>query len=490
IGGVLGDSWYLVLETLQLVHYRLFSKYSNKKKNRRINMHHTKSESVTSLTSQITSCSSSSSLNQTTTPLIVQISCPNPFEATDNYPQPSDHVSQAETPIVSYSGSFKDELNTCGIQLNEEFQVAGQELIFVDNYIHKPITLGALRVINHKKFFTIKILHSATILNMHRMIACDPTLIWDLVTSHLIITTNHISTPHHIRIQACKVLANIIVSTVNYVSLSQIKNNERIQSQLLISLYHMIDNSEWISLRSGGGVYVEVQKIRLETLYKVLETSGRAGYSFTFWWNVILDIIKSVCVYAGSGETMENDAVSDDSLSILDESIFYISDTKTSGLVLVAFPSLQLIYNDLLSLLSPKYLKELINTLGAFGLQRDDLYISLKSIGLLWNISEFIQVKRSDHNYDIGMIKSFALDTIDIDKTILKESTSIMDVLWMLLLSQLLKICSDARPEVRNLAIQTVIRSVAVYGQYQDLNQDLNLASHKESHKEFDGFLF
>ncbi|CAG8514556.1 6464_t:CDS:10, partial [Cetraspora pellucida] len=544
IGGVLGDSWYLVLETLQLVHYRFFSKRAKKKKNCRISIHHTRSESITSLPSQI-ACSSSSSLNQTTTPLIVQITCLNPSEVTDTYPQPSDHVSQTETSIVSYSRSFKDVLNSlkmqimtlvdnckflndialqcfirslcklnaqaCGIQLNDEFQVSGQELIFVDDYVHN----GALRVNkNHKKSFAIKTLHSAAILNMHRMIACDSSLIWDLVTSHLIIITNHVSTPHHIRIQACKALADIIISAVNYVSLSQIKNNERIQSQLLISLYNMVDNSEWISQRSGGGVYVEVQKIRLETLYKLLETSGRAGYFFTFGWNVILDIIKSVCVYAGSGEAMENDAVSDDSFSMLDESIFYISDTKTSGLVLVAFPSLQLICNDLLSLLSPKYLKELINTLGAFGLQMDDLYISLKSIGLLWSISEFIQTKRSDYNYDIGMIKKFALDTNDIDKTILRESSSIMDVLWMLLLSQLLKICSDARPEVRNLAIQTVIRSVAVYGaelkisalnigmqkilfpllnsirNTSEQHKDLILAPHKESLKEFDGFLF
>ncbi|CAG8791816.1 16566_t:CDS:2, partial [Racocetra fulgida] len=249
-----------------------------------INMHHIKSESVNSLTSQITSCSSTSSLNQTTTPLIVQISYLNPSEATDNYPQPLDNVSQTETPIVSYSGSFKDKLNSLKMQV----------MMLVDNC----------------KFLN------------------DTALQW------------FIRSLCKLNAQACGIqlneefqvaaLADIIVSAVNYVSLSQIKNNERIQSQLLISLYHMIDNSEWISLRSSSGVYVEVQKIRLETLYKVLETSGRAGYSFTFGWNVILDIIKSVCVYTGSGETMENDAVSDDSLSILDESIFYISDTKSS----------------------------------------------------------------------------------------------------------------------------------------------------------------
>ncbi|CAG8704246.1 2805_t:CDS:10, partial [Dentiscutata erythropus] len=550
-GGVLDDSWYLVLETVQSLHYKFFSKRANKKKNRRLNMHHTKSESITSLPSQITSgSSSSSSLNQTTKPLIVQMTCLSPSEATpsetpDIYPQPSEHVSKTGTPIISNSEPHKDELNSlkiqintlvdnckflndialqcfirslcklnaqmCGIQLNEQLQVADQELILIDDYIHKPVTLRALRVNkSRKKSFAIKTLHSAAILNMHRMIACDSSLIWDLVTSHLIIITNHISTPHNIRIQACEALADIIISAVNYVSLSQIKNNERIQSQLLISLYNMIDNSEWISLRSSSGAYIEVQKIRLETLNKLLETSGRSGYSFTFGWNVILDIIKSVCVYASSGETIENDAVSDDNLSILDESMFYISDTKISDLVLVAFPSLQLICNDLLSLLSPKYLKELINTLGAFGLQTDDLYISLKSIGLLLNISEFVQTKRSDHNYNIKMIKNVALDTNDVDKVIIRESTSIMDILWMLLLSQLLKICSDIRPEVRNLAIQTVIRSIAVYGpeleirmlhvciqkilfplldsvkHTPDQHQDLNLTSRKE----FDGFLF
>ncbi|CAG8495454.1 3413_t:CDS:10, partial [Scutellospora calospora] len=543
IGGVLGDSWYLVLETLQLIHYRLLSKHSSKRmKNRRHSMHHTKYESVTSLPSQIAS-SSSSSLNQTTTPLIVL----NSSEPINTYHQPLERelLPQAETSTISHSKSSKDELNNlkaqiltlidnckflndmalqyfirslcklnaqvCGIQLNEEFQVASQELMLVDDYLHKSITLGALGVNkNHKKSFAIQTLHTAAILNMHRMIACDPSLIWDLVTSHLIITTNNASTPHHIRIQACEALSDIIISAVNYVSLAQIKNNERIQSQLLISLYHMVDNSEWNSMRSSGGAYVEVQKIRLETLNKLLETSGRAGYSFTFGWNVILEMIRSVCVYVGSGETMEDDSVSDDNFSMLDESIFYISDTKTSGLVLVAFPSLQLICNDFLSLLSPKHLKELINTLGAFGLQMDDLYISLKSIGLLWNISEFIQTKRSYLDYDIKMIEDISFDTSDIDKAIIKESASIMDVLWILMLSQLLKICSDARSEVRNLAIQTIFRSVAIYGtelevrtlhvcihkvlfplfdsvkQVSEKRQNLGLASHKE----FGEFMF
>ncbi|KAF0554404.1 endosomal peripheral membrane protein [Gigaspora margarita] len=581
IGGVLDDSWYLILETVQLVHYKFFSKRASKKKSRKLNMHLIKSESVTSLPSQITSCSSSSSsLNQTTTPLIVQmtrlspsVATPSeatpfeattseatPFEATpfeittsevmpsettDIYFQLPEHISKTEMPLVSNSGSFKDELNSlkmqiitlvnnckflndvalqffirslcrlnaqaCGIELNEDFQIAGQELKLFDDYIHKPVTLNASHVNKScKKSFAIKVLHSAVILNMHRMIACDPSLIWDLVTSHLIIITNYISIPHHIRIQACEALADIIISAVNYISLSQIKNNERIQSQLLTSLYHMVDNSELTSLRSGNGVYVEIQRIRLETLNKLLETSGRAGYSFTFGWNIILDMIKSVCIYVDSGKTMENDTISDDNLSVLDESMFYISDTKTSDLVLVAFSSLQLICNDFLLLLSPKYLKELIKTLGAFGLQMDDLYISLKSIGLLWNISEFVQIRHSDHNYDIKMIKNFALDTSDIDKVIIRESTSIMDILWMLLLSQLLKVCSDARSEVRNLAIQTIIRSIAVYSPELEIrtlhmciqkilfslldslkhtpeqNQDLSLTSHKE----FDGFLF
>src|SRR2546430_132211 len=125
---------------------------------------------------------------------------------------------------------------------------------------------------------------------MPRLIAREPSLIWDLIISHLIKTANYVSTPPPIRIQACETIADIVIHTPS----------------------------------------------------------------------------------------------------------FGVSNTKTSGLVRVAFPCLQLICTDFLSLLSPECLKQCINTLSAFGLQMDDLNISLTAIGLLWNVSDFIQTKRAE----------------------------------------------------------------------------------------------
>ncbi|CAG8740188.1 7278_t:CDS:1, partial [Ambispora leptoticha] len=127
-----------------------------------------------------------------------------------------------------------------------------------------------------------------------------------------------------------------------------------------------------------------------------------------------------------------------------------------------------------LALLSPECLRQCIDTLGAFGLQMDDLNISLTAVGLLWNVSDFIQTKRAELEKNNSQASKHE-DTPNIDEEIDQMIGSTLTVrttnaLWLLLLLQLSKICSDPRPEVRNGANQTLFRTIDMNGAVLGIN--------------------
>ncbi|CAG8467852.1 8909_t:CDS:10 [Cetraspora pellucida] len=512
LGGVLDDSWYLVLETLQLADFIIFPKHARggSRGTRRVGTQHSASVSTSSLSSPQTAGSSSSSLAQSvsTAPVkrpysgIMNFSGQTPVQSSqtgssvaNSVPQQTamendlnillvqirklfDNCKLLDDSAIQFFTSALCKLNayTYGVPLAIELSENGQGATFVEGKTPKSSPLSNLRGNKtDEKSFAIDKLRTVALSNIHRLIAREPALIWDLIVSNLITTANYISTPQQVRMQACESLSDIIITSMSYTSSAHMGNDERIQMQLLTSLSHLVNDPERASRGYSKGFYVEVQKMGLETLNKLLQTSG---HSFAFGWGMIFDMIKSVCTINVSGEIGDNegDTVSVESVSIIDGS-FGVSNSKSSGLVRVAFPSLQLICTDFLSLLSPECLKQCINTLGAYGLQMDDLNISLSAIGLLWNVSDFIQTKRADlenspdkHDEDVKAITKNAVIEQEIERIIKGDLTShTMNALWMLLLIQLSRICSDSRPEVRNGANQTLFRTIDMNGSVLDI---------------------
>ncbi|RHZ78300.1 hypothetical protein Glove_166g199 [Diversispora epigaea] len=500
LGGVLGESWYLILETLQLADLILFPKHARGA--RIIGSQNAASVSVTSLSSPITAGSSNSSLQTSTTPPNINkrfslgATQSTSIGSSSQAGSSSTYLSSQQTAIENHLSVLFNQIKklfdnckyldddalqfftrslcklnayTWGLPWDEDNPVISQETVSMEGKAPKSIPLSTLRGNkSDEKSFAIDKLHSVALSNLHSMIAREPTLIWDLIVSHLITTANYVSTPQQIRKQACKTLDDIIIASMSYASSIQLESDERIQMQLLVSLNQLINNPNMIAQNLSKGFYVNVQKRGLETLNKLLQTSG---HSFIYGWGMIFDMIKNVCVANSSGESKEEgDSVGID--NTFDASSFGVSNNnKTSGLVRVAFPSLQLICTDFLSLLSPECLKQCINTLGAFGLQIDDLNISLTALGLLWNVSDHIQTKRSELEKNFGtnyekseIIKDMIIEQ-EIERAIQGElSPQTMNALWMLILLQLSKICSDVRPQVRNGANQTLFRTIDMNG--------------------------
>ncbi|RIA83990.1 hypothetical protein C1645_880206 [Glomus cerebriforme] len=487
LGGVLGDSWYLVLETLQLADFILFPKHARggSRGSRRIGLQ--QSNSVTSLPTAGSSSSNPPSIKRTYSSGKGNIPPPSPSNQTNITGQQTAIDNDLNILLIQIRKLFENckyldddalqaftralcKLNayTSGIPLDNENSISGQDNVPMEGKVTKSTPLSAMRGNkSDEKSFAINKLQLVALINMPRLIVREPSLIWDLIISHLIKTANYVSTPTTIRMQACETIADIVIQAMSYASSEHIEIDERIQMQLLVSLSQLVNNPE-----KNFQDISKVRRMGLETLNKLLQTSG---HSFTYGWSMIFDMIRSVCVISFTNESSEDevDTASVESISVIDTQSFGVSNTKTSGLVRVAFPCLQLICTDFLSLLSPECLKQCINTLGAFGLQMDDLNISLTATGLLWNVSDFIQIKRAELEKNVQENVEQEHENTKKDITIEQEieqfiqgelKPQTMNALWMLLLLQLSKICSDTRPEVRNGANQTLFRTIDMNG--------------------------
>ncbi|EEB97904.1 hypothetical protein MPER_02681, partial [Moniliophthora perniciosa FA553] len=116
------------------------------------------------------------------------------------------------------------------------------------------------------------------------------------------------------------------------------------------------------------------------------------------------------------------------------------SEKNYTALIKIAFQSLTLVC-DSVSLLSPEHLRLCITTLGQFGRQVDTNIALTATASLLWSVSDAIQAKRKD-----------------------AEQEPEYSELWMFLLLEMLGLCTDERPEVRDGAIQTLFRTMQLYG--------------------------
>ncbi|RCI05076.1 hypothetical protein CU098_010695 [Rhizopus stolonifer] len=485
LSSMLGTSWYLVLETLQLADFLLFNR------------------PVPKGLSNSGVASSTNSLRRTMTGSSANSSNMSPAMTS---PQPSSQVMDADhLPIISASfqrlfenSKYLDDASFMAFAsalCRMSSEVSGTP--FSDDQSLSASKSSRIKIFNARSFALDKLEYIA-ILDMDRLINTEKdssSKIWDLIMSHLIATANYPLTPSSIRTQCCETIANIITTAMNHVLSKYNQVNKGTQNRLLLALSQCINYTAPATeealvqeaLNNNPKVFSEVQKMGLETLHGLLQT---AGHSFTCGWEFIFDMLRHVAMCAigpppdanfvsHSDDEVDtpdvrNERSSMDTIasSIMGSSVMAAAGPKSAtGLIKIAFASLQLICTDFLSLLSPNCLRLCIATLGSFGMQSDDLNISLTAVGLLWNLSDFIQTRRVD------LIKK--QEGAYVDEKIDKECMNIdllleepdedgnprtYSILWMLLLLQLSHTCIDWRPEVRNGANQTLFRTITMNG--------------------------
>ncbi|PPR04311.1 hypothetical protein CVT24_013384 [Panaeolus cyanescens] len=302
--------------------------------------------------------------------------------------------------------------------------------------------------------FGISKLGGVAMLNIHRLIYRSPDIAWNTTTSHLLMVIHLPYAPQSIRIQAAKVLDDILLVVPRNLS-STGELQAQVQRRVLDVLSQQIIPDSLVPQHQQTTTSVELRRMGLETLHQILQASG---HTLVVGWEIIFQMLESVCRPAPPAPSAMISPPprkgSSDSVSLLSvASASPVTRTKPlplglgnptektySGLVKIAFQSLTLVC-DSVSSLSPEHLRLCISTLGQFGRQADTNIALTAAASLLWSVSDAIQSKRKN-----------------------LEQEPEYSELWMFLLSEVLGLCTDSRAEVRDGAIQTLFRTMQLYG--------------------------
>ncbi|KAL4066352.1 hypothetical protein V8B97DRAFT_2111374 [Scleroderma yunnanense] len=298
--------------------------------------------------------------------------------------------------------------------------------------IHLPRTLRS-------GDFGVERLGMVAMLNIHRLVYQPPEIAWDPTTSHLLSIVSLPSAPPAIRVQAARVLDEILVVIPRNLS-SNGELQAIVQRRILDVLAKQIVPSGVDNI-SSTSTNIELRRMGLETLHLILQASG---HTLVVGWETIFEMLGSVCKPAMLPRTGSIDSVSTLSLQDSHRSkplpLGYNNERGYTTLVKIAFQSMKLVC-DSVSSLSPGHLQLCIATLGQFGRQADTNIALTAAESLLWSVSDSIQAKRKDVQREPEYSE-----------------------LWMFLLLEVLGLCTDARPEVRVGAIQTLFRAMQLYG--------------------------
>ncbi|PPQ71802.1 hypothetical protein CVT26_007726 [Gymnopilus dilepis] len=327
-----------------------------------------------------------------------------------------------------------------------------------DNVVHRRRVSGIFIPKNVRSGsidFAISKLGGVAMLNIHRLIYRSPDIAWDAVTGHLLMVLKLPFAPQPIRIQAAQVLDEILLIVPRNLS-STGELQAQVQRRVIDVLAQQVIPDPSTPLHQQTSTTVELRRMGLETLHQILQA---AGHTLVVGWETIFQMLASVCRPAsGTSSTtlvppQPTRSRSSDSVSVLSVQSSPVTRTKPlplglgnpseksyNTLVKIAFQSLTLVC-DSVSNLSPDHLRLCISTLGQFGHQADTNIALTAAASLLWSVSDAIQSKRK--NVD--------------DEPEYSE-------IWMFLLLEVLGLCTDSRAEVRDGAIQTLFRTMQLYG--------------------------
>lgn len=183
---------------------------------------------------------------------------------------------------------------------------------------------------------------------------------WDIVINHLLLVQHWRSAPANVRLQAAHIFDRIVCEAPKGSPDSPEEQQKHTQEQVFQALMRQAEPQD----RSQVSTDVEIRQAALDTLHKILESQGHA---FLCGWKTIFSMLQTACP-AGNAQTPATASASETSAA---------TASKTSQLVRVAFPSLQLICSDFLAALSVEETGMCVATLTAFGRQVEDVNVAL-----------------------------------------------------------------------------------------------------------------
>ncbi|TVY12839.1 Protein MON2-like, partial [Lachnellula arida] len=299
---------------------------------------------------------------------------------------------------------------------------------------------------NQEDLFALAKLGDVASINIDRFMAYSPDVSgWDVLTTEVSKAACSTTTPASVRLRAAEIIVRLVLESATVTLSLPDEPRSTIQLRLLETFrgaLQPLESNERDSSVSTHGTDIDVHKVILEGLKSILE---QCGETFISGWDIAFEIIGSVFVKSGNDHGLKT------------------TTTRSSRLIRSSFNSLQLICSDFLSSLPNSCFIILVDTLYHFCTQDDDLNISLTTVTFFWVLSDFISGRTSSFSLSPNLIQGS-------DEKKLVEMASGKDLavsdaaLWMLLLLRLTAVTTDERLELRNSAIQTLLRIFDAYG--------------------------
>ncbi|KAG4441682.1 hypothetical protein IFR05_002816 [Cadophora sp. M221] len=315
--------------------------------------------------------------------------------------------------------------------------------------LHSIITAPATQ--NQEDLFALAKLGDVASINIGRLMNYDPeTSGWAALTSELTLAACSPATPSSVRLRAAEILVRLVLEAATATLSLPEELRRDIQLRLLQTFKRAIlplESSEREMSVAIHATDIDVHKVILEGLKSILE---QCGETFVVGWDIAFSIIGSVFV--------KNDALIKGTAKGSKG-----STTRSARLIRSSFNSLQLICSDFLSSLPNSCFIILVDTLYNFCTQDDDLNISLTTVTFFWVLSDFISGRTSSFSLSTDLIKG--VDEENLVEMASGDDLAVSDAaLWMLLLLRLTAVTADERLELRNSAIQTLLRIFDAYG--------------------------
>ncbi|XP_040200148.1 protein MON2 homolog isoform X4 [Rana temporaria] len=264
--------------------------------------------------------------------------------------------------------------------------------------------------------FAVAKLLETGLVNMHRI-----EILWRPLTGHLIEVCQHPNS--RMREWGAEALTSLIKSGLAFKHEPELSQNQRLQLLLLNPLKELSA--------------IAHHDIRLKQLECVLQILQNQGDSLGPGWPLVLGVIGAI----------RND--------------------QGESLIRTAFQCLQLVVTDFLPTMPCTCLQIVVEVAGSFGLQNQELNISLTSIGLLWNISDYFFQRgeniEKELNREEDLLQMQAKEKgVTLNRPF--HPAPPFDCLWLCLYAKLGELCIDVRPAVRKSAGQTLFSTIGAHG--------------------------
>ncbi|KAB5543103.1 hypothetical protein GE09DRAFT_238053 [Coniochaeta sp. 2T2.1] len=306
---------------------------------------------------------------------------------------------------------------------------------------------------NQENQFALAKLGDLASINLERLLSYSPDLSgWTPLVSELITTLSSSQNTAPVRLRAAETLVKIVMEASSVAASYEEEPRGKIQTRLEHSFRDALLSMQAEDRRAtitSHSTDVEIHKVILDGLRGILENCGE---SLVQGWELTFEIIGTIFSNHASIAIGENTATDRPGVT-----------TRSARLIRPSFASLQLICSDFLPSLPNSCFLHLVDTLYKFCSQDDDLNVALTTVTFFWAVSDFLSGTATSMPVTVDMVQEGgdkALHDLAADASHPRSRAA----LWMLLLLRLTSVATDQRLELRNSAIQTLMRIISAYG--------------------------